>query len=136
MVESIREGGRVRALVRHTGQVEHAAVAVDGARGVKMAVLVGRGDGAPHFSMRHFQVEPGGHTPRHAHDYEHEVYVLAGEGTVVLGTTTERIAAGDVVAVPAGLEHQFRVAADAGRSLEFLCLVPVERDGGGVTPGS
>ena len=35
--------------------------------GVKMAIMCGREDGAPTFSLRQFKVEPGGNTPRHSH---------------------------------------------------------------------
>ena len=38
--------------------------------------------GAPNFTMRHFEVAPGGRTPFHAHPWEHEVYVLSGTGKV------------------------------------------------------
>ena len=98
-----------------------------------MAIMVGRADGAPNFALRSFRVEAGGHTPRHSHDYEHEVYVVSGSGTVLLGGERKPIGAGDVVYVPADEEHQFR-ADEVG--LRFLCLVPVERNCGGDTPGS
>ena len=55
-------------------------VDMDGVEGVSMRVLLGREHGMPNFSMRHFVVEPNGHTPHHSHDYEHQVVVMAGEG--------------------------------------------------------
>ena len=99
-----------------------------------MAVMVGREHGAPGFAMRSFEVDPGGHTPRHSHDYEHEVFVVGGEGTVLLGGVEHPIRSGDVIYVPADEEHQFRQAG--GEPLRFLCLVPVERNCGAPTPGS
>ena len=45
-------------------------------------VLVGKNDGAPNFCMRRFDVEPGGHAPRHTHDWEHEIFVHSGIGKV------------------------------------------------------
>lgn len=108
--------------------------------GVSMAVMVGKEDGAPHFSMRSFRVAPGASTPRHAHDYEHEVFVVAGRGTVLLGGAERPIGAGDVVYVPANHEHQFRASAedDLGPAdgLSFLCVVPVRRDCGEPVPGT
>jgi quercetin dioxygenase-like cupin family protein len=120
-------------LIRNINETTENPVTMDGASGVKMAIMVGRADGAPHFALRSFRVEPGGHSPRHSHDYEHEVYVVEGTGEVLLDGEYRPLKAGDVVYVPADLEHQFR-AGQAG--LRFLCMVPVERNCGGDTPGS
>lgn len=120
-------------LIRNIREVEHKPVTMAGAERVEMAVMAGRADGVPNFAMRHFKVEPGGCTPRHSHDYEHEVFVVAGGGTVLLDGAERPIKAGDVLYVPADEEHQFK--AEAG-GLEFLCLVPVTRNCGEATPGS
>jgi quercetin dioxygenase-like cupin family protein len=121
-------------LIRNIDDVERSPVEMEGASNVRMALMVGREHGAPHFAMRSFEVAPGGHTPRHRHDYEHEVFVSGGTGTVLLEGQERPIRSGDVVYVPADEEHQFRAAT--GEPLRFLCLVPVERDCGGPTPGS
>ena len=65
---------------------------------------------------------PGGYTPRHSHPYEHEVFVLEGEGVVLEGDTSIRCAAGDVVLVVPDEVHQFRNTGST--PLKFLCLVP------------
>jgi len=122
------------ALIRNVNEMNASPVDMEGADRVSMAMMVGREDGAPHFSMRQFRVDPGGHTPHHSHDYEHEVFVLEGQGDVLLEGERRPIRAGDVIYVPADQEHQFRAAAGSG--LRFLCLVPAERNCGGVTPGS
>lgn len=119
--------------VRHLGDADLMPVDMPGVEGVRMAVMVGRQDGAPTFALRQFVVAPGGHSPRHSHDYEHEVFVVSGTGDVLLGERRHALRAGDVVFVPAGLEHQFR-AGDSG--MTFLCLVPVQRQCGEPTPGS
>lgn len=132
--ESIR-AGRIRNLT----EVDPKPVDMAGVKGVRMAVMVGREHGAPHFSLRQFQVEPGGHSPRHSHDYEHEVFIVSGGGTVLLDGQERPIRAGDVVYVPADHEHQFRATAagPAGPGgMTFLCLVPVSRNCGDPTPGS
>lgn len=120
-------------LIRNIAETPKSPVQMDGVKGVRMAVMVGREDGAPTFALRAFEVEPGGHAPRHQHDYEHEVYVLEGSGEVLLEGAYRPIRQGDVVYVPADHEHQFR----AGQSgMKFLCLVPVTRNCGDATPGS
>ncbi len=122
-----------RGLIRNIDRVESRPVAMPGAERVSMAMMVGREDGAPNFSLRQFHVAPGGHTPRHSHDYEHEVVILDGGGTILLEGAERPIAPGDVIFVPPDHEHQFK-ASDAG--LRFLCLVPATRHCGDPTPGS
>lgn len=121
-------------LIRNIDKTTTRPVEMDGVRGASMAVMVGRADGAPNFAIRHFRVEPGGHTPRHSHDYEHEVFIVEGVGEVLLEGEYRPIRAGDVVYVPADEEHQFRVTGDT--PLRFLCVVPVTRDCGEPVPGS
>lgn len=126
-------------LIRNLSEAAAKPVEMAGVKGVTMAVMVGREHGAPNFALRQFIVEPGGHSPRHSHDYEHEVYIVEGSGTVLLDGAERPIRTGDVVYVPADHEHQFR-ASDVGPGgaggLKFLCLVPVTRNCGDPTPGS
>lgn len=125
-------------LIRRAEQVEAKPVKMDGAAGVTMRLLVGREHGAPHFAMRQFTVQTGGHTPLHRHNFEHEVYVLGGQGTAHCDGADHSVAAGDVLLIPANAEHQFTAAGPD--ALVFLCLVPVEfncADGScAATPGS
>lgn len=120
-------------MIRNIDSHPMRPVEMTGATGASMAMMVGRADGAPNFAMRSFSVEDGGHTPRHHHDYEHEVFVIAGRGTVLLGEAEHAIGPGDVVYIEADLEHQFRSVSGP---LRFLCIVPVERNCGDPTPGS
>ncbi len=97
-------------------------VEMQGGRGMRMRMLVGPDENAPNFFMRRFDLEPGGYTPRHTHDWEHETYILEGEGTV-FGNEEERpVKAGDVVYVPPNEEHQFIASDD--EPLAFICLIP------------
>lgn len=125
-----------RVLIRNIDETPVTPVKMDGVQGATMAVMVGRADGAPHFALRQFAVEPGGHTPRHRHDYEHEVYVVGGRGTVLLGGRENPIRGGDVIYVPANEEHQFRSLQDQAGPLRFLCIVPIEQNCGGPVPAS
>ena len=120
-------------LIRNLDEVELSPVSMPGAHGASMAMMVGRDDGAPSFAMRQFRVEPGGNTPRHSHDYEHEVLVLDGGGTVLLNGAEQPIRPGDALFVPADHEHQFKAGGDG---LRFVCLVPATRNCGDPTPGS
>jgi len=97
-------------------------VSMEGAHGCHVRWLVSAADGAPNFAMRLFEVAPGGHTPRHHHPYEHEVYVLEGEGEVWQDETAYPLRAGDVVLVLPNEVHQFRNTGTG--PLKFLCLIP------------
>ena len=125
-------------LIRRAEQMTGQPVEMDGVKGVSMRLMVGRADGAPTFSMRHFTVEPGGHTPRHSHNYEHEVYVVDGAGRVEHDGELQDIRAGDVLYVEPNVVHQF--VNTSAEPLRFLCLVPTSfdcgQDGRHPTPGS
>lgn len=105
-------------------EIDSAAVTGPGARGVNIQWAISeKNGGAPVFAMRRFVIDEDGHTPFHAHDWEHEVYVLSGTGVVKLEGEEVPIKAGDAVLVPAGEMHGFNnTGIDA--PLEFLCLVP------------
>ncbi|MCX7750807.1 MAG: cupin domain-containing protein [Candidatus Bipolaricaulota bacterium] len=92
--------------------------------GVTKQVLIGPAERAPTFAVRRFTLAPGGHTPAHAHPFEHGVVVLRGKGTVLTQAGPVPIEGGSVVFVPPGEHHQFR-AGDT-EALEFLCIVPVQ----------
>ena len=69
--------------VIHYDQVELEPVYSEGAEGAQIRWLIAQKDGAPNFAMRMFEVAPGGHTPYHQHDWEHELYCLAGKGALI-----------------------------------------------------
>ncbi len=99
-----------------------------GASGVTKRVLIGRAEHAPNVALRHFTLAPGGHSPEHAHDWEHEIYVLAGTGIVRTAAGDAPATEGDVIYVPPMERHQFRNAGES--AFEFLCIVPLEGDDG------
>ena len=76
-------------ILKNLNNVEKQTVTMQGAEKVQMQLLCGPADGCPTFAMRKFIVAPGGFTPKHQHDYEHEVLILSGEG-VVFGNNKEQ----------------------------------------------
>jgi quercetin dioxygenase-like cupin family protein len=121
-------------LIRRAQEMTGQPMAMDGVQGVEMRLMVGRADGAANFSMRHFTVAPGGHTPRHSHNYEHEIYIVEGRGRVEQDGQFNDISAGDVIFVEPNRTHQ--LVNSSHEPLKFLCLVPVTHDCGTPTPGS
>lgn len=125
-------------LIRRADEMAGRPMQMEGVKDVTMRLMVGRDDGAPNFAMRHFTVEPGGHTPRHSHNYEHEVYIVNGTARVEEDGEYHEVNAGDTLYVRPNVTHQFVNAGD--KPLQFLCLVPVTFDCGDgsckATPGS
>ena len=103
--------------------VEKTKVELDGVKDVDMRLLISEKDGAEHFRMRMFEVQPGGHTPLHSHPFEHEVFVVEGTGVFVFEGKEHSIEPGFVIFVPGNREHCFRNTGDI--VLKFLCLIPV-----------
>lgn len=95
-----------------------------GVVGVTKRLLIGPGDGAPTFAVRLFTLAPGGHTPHHAHPFEHGVVVLSGRGEVLTPEGPQSLSPGTFAYIPPGEEHQFRNTGE--EELSFLCVVPKE----------
>ncbi len=91
--------------------------------GVVKREVITADDGAPHFCMRVFEVEPGSSTPSHSHQWEHEVFVLSGRGVVVSGDKETPIAKDSVVFVPPNEHHCFVNNGD--EILRFICVIPI-----------
>lgn len=91
-------------------------------KNVSGRVMIGKQDGAPNFCMRAFEMARDGHTPKHTHDWEHEVFVHGGSGQVLIEDTWHDLSAGSAVFIPANVEHQFRNNSD--ETFTFVCLIP------------
>jgi len=106
--------------VQHYTEVP--AEQVEGVPGVTVRWVIDEKDGAPHFAMRVFDVAPGHATPFHPHWFEHEVFVLSGQG-VLRGESSETpLEPGTVAFVPGDEVHQFINTGNA--VFRFICLIP------------
>jgi quercetin dioxygenase-like cupin family protein len=90
-------------------------------KGVRFYPMLTAAEGTPNFAMRLFEIEPGGYTPKHSHDWEHEVYIIRGGGYVFKGDDKTKIEKDDFVFVEPSELHQFR-AGENGMSI--ICVVP------------
>ncbi len=97
-------------------------VQMEGVQGASKQVPIGIAEGAPNFSVRVFTLEPGGHTPHHAHAAEHVNYVLEGEGEILTDEGPRPIAQGDYVLIKPQERHQYR--NPTSNRLLFMCMVP------------
>lgn len=109
-----------KPVVRRANEVDYAAV--DAADGLRKGVLIDESDGAPHFALRRFTLEPGAEVPRHTNEVEHEQHVLAGEYVVGLDDEEHTVSAGDSLLIPADIVHWYRNTSD--KEGAFLCAVP------------
>ena len=82
-------------------------------------------DGAPFYAMRMIEVAPGGHTPRHTHPFEHENFIVVGEGRLLIGDEWHEVKPGDVAFVPGGIEHTYENAGES--PFKFICSIPAAR---------
>jgi quercetin dioxygenase-like cupin family protein len=58
--------------------------------GKKVRWLISKEMGAPHFEMRHFTITDESQPSEEAHPWEHQVYVLSGEGIIKSGDMKSR----------------------------------------------
>lgn len=92
------------------------------AQGVTGRVVIGRNDQANNFCMRVFTIAPGGFTPRHAHEWEHEIFVHSGAGKVYQNGEWRDVSSGTVIFIPGNEEHQ--LMNGGGEDFVFICLIP------------
>ena len=91
--------------------------------GVLKREVINAGDGAPNFCMRVFEVEPGSSTPYHTHPWEHEVYILEGEGVARSEQGETPVSRDSVVFVPPDENHCFM--NNGTETLRFICVIPL-----------
>ena len=119
---------------RHRGQYDWEGVSVDRyppekeMQGASVRWLIGPAEGAPNFALRYFEIEPGGWSSLDQHAHEHGVFILRGQGQVLLGEEESTVAFGDVVYISPYEAHQFKNAGD--EPLGFLCVIPSREENG------
>lgn len=91
-------------------------------KGVAGRVVIGKKDGAKNFCMRVFEIAVGGNTARHSHEWEHEIFVHAGDGEIFLDGRWNTIGAGNAIYVEGNMEHQMRNIGNT--PFVFVCLIP------------
>ena len=90
--------------------------------GVTGRVVIGKTDGANNFCMRFFELTEGGFSPRHVHEWEHEILIHSGQGEVLREGAWVPVTTGFTIFIPANEEHQIRNIGDT--PLVFACMIP------------
>lgn len=105
-------------------EIPFEKMTMDGAENAEFKVVIGKKEGAENFIMRIFKIQPGGHSPLHSHEWEHENYILSGSGEIRNSKGESiKIRQGDVAFIPPFEEHQYYNSGN--ETLVFLCLIPV-----------
>lgn len=107
------------------GKAEKIKLDLEGAKGIYKQIPISKADGTPTFSFRVFTIEPGGHTPRHTHLFEHLNYFIEGRGTVLGQDGEHEIKKGEFVMIPPGEIHQYKNTS-ISKPLVMICAVPKE----------
>jgi quercetin dioxygenase-like cupin family protein len=90
-------------------------------KSVRLYPMITAKDGAPNFAMRLFEIGPGGHTPGHRHDWEHEIYVIEGGGYALGDDRKIDIEKNDFIYVEPLEFHQLQAGENGMR---IICVVP------------
>ena len=90
--------------------------------GVAIRWLLTEEDGAPLFEMRYFEIRKGMSTSGRPHAFEHEVYVVRGQGKIEGDDETVAINPGDAILIYPGEKHKFINTVE--EPLGFICLIP------------
>ncbi len=101
---------------------EFPSMIVKEAKNTKIRWMIGPDDNVPNFYLRVFDLEKGGESPYHNHPWEHEVFILEGEGYLRTEDNNYDFKPYDVLYVPPNVQHQFVNKGDG--ILRFICVVP------------
>jgi len=91
--------------------------------GVVKREVITADDGAPNFCMRIVELEPGSSTTPHTHWWEHEVFVLSGQGAVVGEQGETEIAEESIIFVAPHELHGF--INKGNEPLRYILLNPL-----------
>lgn len=108
--------------VAHYRSLEASHFDSEAVKGVTGRIAIGQNDGAEHFCMRIFELAPDGYTPRHSHEWEHEIFVHSGTGEVFAVDEWKPVSEGSVVFIPGNATHQIRNTGS--EPFVFVCVIP------------
>ncbi len=84
--------------------------------------VIGKPEGAPNFAMRVIEFQPGAVFETHQHPYEHEIFVLEGEGVAEGPKGAVDMRPGVALYVSPDEPHGYRNTGDG--VLRFICVIP------------
>ena len=94
--------------------------------GITIRWIIGRPEGAPNFAMRVIEFQPGAVFETHQHPFEHEIFVLEGEGVAEGPGGEVPMRPGVALYISPDEPHGYRNTAR--RTLRFICVIPHPED--------
>ena len=104
----------VHAMVLESPEVKNAA----------MKALISPAEGWDGYVMRVIELDEGGYSPKHTHDWPHINYILEGKGSLHIEGRQNPLEVGSYAYVPAGSLHQYK--NEGSGTFRFICIVPQE----------
>jgi len=95
----------------------------EGSYNLRMRQLIGREDGARRTSLHELTLGLGGHSAKHAHEWDHQLVVTEGRGLAVVDGKKVPLRPGVVLLVQSGETHQFFQRGKA--PMRFLTVTPI-----------
>jgi quercetin dioxygenase-like cupin family protein len=106
----------------HYSEADSRSFDSDAVKGVTGRVVIGKADGADNYCMRFFEISENGYSPKHSHDWEHEIIIHSGKGDVLWDGKWIPVSTGYTIFIPPNEEHQIR---NNGKDLlVFACIIP------------
>ncbi len=90
--------------------------------------VIGKPEGAPNFAMRVIEFQPGAVFATHHHPYEHEIFVLEGEGVAYGPAGEVAMRPGVALYIPPDEPHGYRNTGEG--TLRFICVIQHQESGG------
>jgi quercetin dioxygenase-like cupin family protein len=109
-------------MINHIEKIKADKIKGDGINNVLKQVLVSPNDGWENHVMRRFSLGETGFTPFHSHPWPHIIYILEGDGSIIIEKTKTQVKSGSIAFIPPDSMHQFKNAGE--KNFIFLCIVP------------
>jgi quercetin dioxygenase-like cupin family protein len=106
----------------HYSEAEAKKYPSEQAKNATGRVVIGQADGAKKFCMRVFEIAREGMTGKHAHEWEHEVFVHSGNGAILRDGKWVSLSTGSVIFIKGKEEHQLKNTGDS--PFIFVCVIP------------
>ncbi len=109
--------------IKQNSKIKSVEVTTEGYKGIRKKILIGSNDGSKNILMRYFTIAPGGHSPKHSHNWEHLVKIESGNG-IVVGKDDKKVevSEGCSIFVEVNEMHQFQNPFE--ENFEFICIIP------------
>jgi quercetin dioxygenase-like cupin family protein len=108
--------------IKNIDQIEKSELSGDGIKDVVRQIPIGPDQGWTDSILRVFTLKPGGHTPKHSHDWHHINYIISGSGKLEVEGEMFDLPVDTFAVVPPNKEHQYSNPGDD--DFKMICIVP------------